>query len=125
LGKLPSLNLKLPPLVQDISHLSPLKTQLSSPFSALRSVKQYRSTPASQASCTRFVWNIGYHLGFLLLTTPDKVKMPANFKSEDAQRRLLTAVIAAHPDLKLNFKGRCSPHPVYVCLSSYLLPLTP
>lgn len=31
--------------------------------------------------------------------------MVANFRTEDAQRRLLTAVIAAHPDLKLNFKG--------------------
>ncbi|POS77902.1 polarity defective-2 [Diaporthe helianthi] len=31
--------------------------------------------------------------------------MVANFKTPDAQRRLLTAVIAAHPDLKLNFKA--------------------
>ncbi|KAG8159011.1 hypothetical protein KVR01_011454 [Diaporthe batatas] len=31
--------------------------------------------------------------------------MVANFRTEDAQRRLLTAVIAAHPELKLNFKA--------------------
>lgn len=39
--------------------------------------------------------------------------MVANFRTEDAQRRLLTAVIAAHPELKLNFKGRYrfSSHP--------------
>ncbi|KAL2290460.1 hypothetical protein FJTKL_15555 [Diaporthe vaccinii] len=31
-------------------------------------------------------------------------KMVANFKTEESQRRLLTSVIAAHPELKLNFK---------------------
>ncbi|KAL1881852.1 hypothetical protein Daus18300_000905 [Diaporthe australafricana] len=31
--------------------------------------------------------------------------MVANFKNEQSQRRLLTAVIAAHPELKLNFKA--------------------
>ncbi|KAK2602491.1 hypothetical protein N8I77_009018 [Diaporthe amygdali] len=31
--------------------------------------------------------------------------MVANFKTEQSQRRLLTAVIAAHPELKLNFKA--------------------
>lgn len=32
--------------------------------------------------------------------------MPANFRTYEAQSRLLTAVIAAHPGLKLNFKGK-------------------
>ncbi|KAL2290459.1 hypothetical protein FJTKL_15555 [Diaporthe vaccinii] len=34
-------------------------------------------------------------------------KMVANFKTEESQRRLLTSVIAAHPELKLNFKAIC------------------
>ena len=41
-----------------------------------------------------------------LLMTLYRDKMVANFRTEESQRRLLTAVIAAHPDLKLNFKGR-------------------
>lgn len=41
-----------------------------------------------------------------LLMTVCRDKMVANFKTEESQRRLLTAVIAAHPELKLNFKGR-------------------
>lgn len=32
--------------------------------------------------------------------------MPANFRSYEGQLRLLTAVIAAHPDLRLNYKGK-------------------
>lgn len=32
--------------------------------------------------------------------------MPANFKTYEAQARLLAAVIAAHPELKLNYKGK-------------------
>ncbi|KAK2602490.1 hypothetical protein N8I77_009018 [Diaporthe amygdali] len=39
-----------------------------------------------------------------LLTSLSRDKMVANFKTEQSQRRLLTAVIAAHPELKLNFK---------------------
>lgn len=31
--------------------------------------------------------------------------MPANFRTYEGQSRLLTAVIAAHPGLKLNYKG--------------------
>lgn len=45
--------------------------------------------------------------------------MVANFRTEDAQRRLLTAVIAAHPDLKLNFKGKFR-SPSMHTTSSYL-----
>lgn len=30
---------------------------------------------------------------------------PANFRTYEGQNRLLTAIIAAHPDLKLNYKG--------------------
>lgn len=41
-----------------------------------------------------------------LLMTLYRDNMVANFKTEQSQRRLLTAVIAAHPELKLNFKGR-------------------
>lgn len=39
--------------------------------------------------------------------------MPANFRSYEGQSRLLTAVIAAHPGLKLNYKGEfpCEPSP--------------
>ena len=32
--------------------------------------------------------------------------MPANFKTYEAQARLLAAVIAAHPELRLNYKGK-------------------
>lgn len=32
--------------------------------------------------------------------------MPANFKTFEAQSRLLAAVIAAHPGLKLDYKGK-------------------
>lgn len=32
--------------------------------------------------------------------------MPANFRSYEGQLRLLTAVVAAHPELKLNYKGK-------------------
>lgn len=32
--------------------------------------------------------------------------MPANFRSYEGQLRLLTAVIAAHPELRLNYKGK-------------------
>jgi hypothetical protein len=32
--------------------------------------------------------------------------MPANFKTYEAQSRLIAAVIAAHPELKLNYKGK-------------------
>lgn len=46
--------------------------------------------------------------------------MVANFRTEDAQRRLLTAVIAAHPELKLNFKGRYRSTCIYACTSPYL-----
>lgn len=35
-----------------------------------------------------------------------KANMPANFRSEEGQRRLLTSVLAAHPELRLNYKGR-------------------
>lgn len=45
-------------------------------------------------------------------------KMVANFKTEESQRRLLTAVIAAHPELKLNFKGRYSSTSIHTCISS-------
>lgn len=45
-----------------------------------------------------------------LLMTLYRDKMVANFKTEESQRRLLTAVIAAHPELKLNFKGRYQIH---------------
>ena len=31
--------------------------------------------------------------------------MPTNFKTYEAQSRLLVAVLASNPDLKLNFKG--------------------
>lgn len=34
--------------------------------------------------------------------------MPANFRSYEGQLRLLTAVIAAHPELRLNYKGKFS-----------------
>lgn len=36
--------------------------------------------------------------------------MPANFRSYEGQLRLLTAVIAAHPDLRLNYKGKFAVH---------------
>lgn len=45
-------------------------------------------------------------------------KMGANFRTEESQRRLLTAVIAAHPELKLNFKGRHRSTSVHICISS-------
>lgn len=32
--------------------------------------------------------------------------MPANFKTYEAQARLLAAVVAAHPGLKLDYKGK-------------------
>lgn len=38
--------------------------------------------------------------------------MPANFKTYEAQSRLLAAVLAAHPELKLNFKGEITTDPV-------------
>lgn len=44
--------------------------------------------------------------------------MGANFKTEESQRRLLTAVIAAHPGLKLNFKGKYSLTSIRTCISS-------
>ncbi len=31
--------------------------------------------------------------------------MPTNFKTYETQARLLAAVVAAHPELKLNYKG--------------------
>lgn len=34
--------------------------------------------------------------------------MPANFRTYEGQLRLLTAVIAAHPSLKLDYKGKSS-----------------
>lgn len=46
--------------------------------------------------------------------------MVANFRTEDAQRRLLTAVIAAHPELKLNFKGRYISTCIHTDISTYL-----
>jgi hypothetical protein len=51
--------------------------------------------------------------------------MVANFKNQDAQRRLLTAVIAAHPDLKLNFKGRCRSTSIHTLHFIVPLPLAP
>jgi hypothetical protein len=33
--------------------------------------------------------------------------MPANFKTYEAQARLLCAVVAAHPELKLDYKSMC------------------
>lgn len=44
--------------------------------------------------------------------------MVANFKTEESQRRLLTALIAAHPELKLNFKGRYRYTSIRTCISS-------
>lgn len=41
--------------------------------------------------------------------------MVANFKTEQSQRRLLTAVIAAHPELKLNFKGKSISIFIFIC----------
>lgn len=43
--------------------------------------------------------------------------MPANFRSYEGQLRLLTAVVAAHPELKLNYKGE----PNMISSSSYAL----
>lgn len=40
--------------------------------------------------------------------------MPANFRSYEGQLRLLTAVIAAHPELRLNYKGKST--------TGYILP---
>ncbi len=34
--------------------------------------------------------------------------MPTNFKTYEAQARLLAAVLAAHPELKLNYRGEMS-----------------
>lgn len=36
--------------------------------------------------------------------------MVANFRSYEGQIRLLTSVIAAHPELKLNYKGMSASH---------------
>lgn len=36
--------------------------------------------------------------------------MPANFKSFEAQSRLLAAVVAAHPGLKLDYRGKDGPN---------------
>lgn len=54
-----------------------------------------------------------------LLMTLCRDKMVANFKTEESQRRLLTAVIAAHPELKLNFKGRHRFTFIRTCIPSY------
>lgn len=35
--------------------------------------------------------------------------MPANFKTYEAQSRLIASIIAAHPELKLNYKGMHQP----------------
>jgi len=61
--------------------------------------------------------------------------MPANFKTFEAQSRLLAAVIAAHPGLKLDYKGKSassvfilsfqlhdpSPLPLFYSLFCFLL----
>ncbi len=39
--------------------------------------------------------------------------MPTNFKTYEAQARLLAAVVAAHPELKLNYKGEFLPDPKF------------
>lgn len=49
--------------------------------------------------------------------------MVANFRSYEGQLRLLTAVIAAHPDLKLNYKGEPrKPTVLTPCFLSITLP---
>lgn len=50
--------------------------------------------------------------------------MVANFRSYEGQLRLLTAVVAAHPELKLNYKGTSKMIKFFPC-ALFLLPHLP
>lgn len=80
-----------------LSLANPSKPQMS------QTPMQNYLTPVSQVACNRLVMNQSISSSLLMMLCRDK--MVANFKTEESQRRLLIAVIAAHPELKLNFKG--------------------
>lgn len=46
----------------------------------------------------------------------------ANYKTYEAQARLVRAIVAAHPDVKWNYKGK---HMTMTMISPYVYPFSP